>query len=141
MSHPVRDLALAFTDAHEATLPRVTGRFRFTDREVKAYVFPQSWAGDAPGGAAPNEVYTVVMLATLEYAAAVYFGGALAYAVDLKDKQVLEHFLESLRTRLMPSSNEARERYGASYYAPQPRRAKRRLARPAIENESKEPSQ
>lgn len=134
MSHPVRDLAIAFTDAHELTLPRLTGRYRFTDREVKAYVFPQTWPTaahgfDQPGGATPTEVYTIVVLATIGYAAAVYFAGELAYGVNLKDGAVLDHFLAALRSRDIPSCRDAKERYGAAYLSPLPARRPRRVAR------------
>jgi hypothetical protein len=130
MSQPVRELALAYTDAHEETLPRITGRYRFTDREVKAYVFPQTWPTTAhglrhPGESVPTEVYTIVILATIEYAAAIYFAGSLAYGVNLKDKQVLNHFLAALRAREMPSSVEAQQRYGGSFVMPRPVRRPR----------------
>lgn len=133
MSHPVRDLAIAFTDAHEETLPRLTDRSRFTDREVKAYLFPQTWPTTALGFDQPGEViatdgYTIVVLARIEYAAAVYFGCDLGYAVILKDKPVLDHFLASLRERAIPSCREAKELYGASYVEPVPLRRSQRRA-------------
>lgn len=135
MSHPVRDFARAFADAHDQMLPRITGRFRFSDSEVRAFLFPQLWPTsshgfDSPGEEVPTEAYTIVILATIEYAAVVYINGEVAYGLCLKDKAVREHFLPALKRRDVPSCAGAKTLYGESYFAADKRRAPRRPKRP-----------